>query len=211
MQVGMVLFAVNDVITFPAGSTTITAIVLGDKDKKYLDVDDGVFGIIRVLPWTPGFASGIFDITYQLRMNDLRNLSSGTMNYFYTTMGYLADMDFVLRKEKQFRFNRRMNKLYLDIDWQNDVAEGDVIVFEVQRTVSDLTYTEVYNDVWLKKYMVALLKKYWANGIRKYQNMALPGGLILNGDKFYEEAIEELHMLEQDLIQNQAPLDMFMG
>ena len=211
MMIGARVFAVNDVLTYPGGTTQITAVVLGDKDKKYIELTDTIVGVIRVLPWQPSFGDGMFDITYQLRMNDLRNLSSGTLNYFYTTMNYLADMDFILKKEKQFRFNRRMNRLYLDIDWANDVKVGEYIVIEGYRAVDDAMFTEIYNDVWLKKYATASIKKYWGAGLRKYQGITLPGGLILDGAQIYKEATDEMHDLEQSLIDNMAPLGMFIG
>jgi hypothetical protein len=182
-----------------------------DVTNRYIDVDEDVFGIIRVLPWYPAFADGLFDITYQLRMNDLRNLSTGTLNYFTTTMEYLSLLDILLRKEKQFRFNRRMNRLYLDINWTSDVKVGDYVIVECYRTVDPDTFTEVFNDIWLKKYSTALVKKYWGANLRKYQGLALPGGVILDGDKIHAEAVEEMKQLEDDVINRQSPMSFIMG
>lgn len=182
-----------------------------DLTNHYIPIDEDIFGIIRVIPWVMSFGDGLFDVTYQLRMNDLRNLSSGTLNYFTSTMEYLSILDFFLRREKQFRFNRRMNRLYLDINWQGDLPLGSYIIVEVYRTVDVDTYVEAFNDIWLKKYATAQIKSYWGANLRKYQNIALPGGIVLDGKAIHDEAVQEINKLEEDIIMNQAPLAFQMG
>jgi len=204
-------WALGDVVSFPNGSATVTAVTLGDPDNRWIPIDENIQGVIRVLPWVLGFGDGLFDITYQLRMNDLRNLSSGTMNYFTSTMEYLSLLDFLLRKEKAFRFNRRMNRLYLDIDWDQDISEGTYMVIECYRLIDDTEFPEVYNDPWLKKYSAAWVKRYWGANLRKYNGISLPGGITLDGERIYGEANAELAALEDDMINNQAPLQWIMG
>jgi hypothetical protein len=182
-----------------------------DVENRWIPIDEDIHGVMRVIPWAMSFADGMFDITYQLRMNDLRNLSSGSMSYFTMTLEYLELLDFLLRKEKQFRFNRRMNRLFLDINWKSDVKVGEFIVVECYRAINDDTYTEVFNDPWLKKYVSALVKKYWGSNLRKYTGVSLPGGVTLDGERIYAEAKQEIFDLETDLINNQAPCNWFMG
>ena len=182
-----------------------------DLVNHWIPVDEDIFGIIRILPWQPSMSDGLFDLTYQLRMNDLRNIAGGSMGYFNASMEYLSLLDFMLRKEKQFRFNRRMNRLYLDINWQSDVRVGEYMVVECYRTVDADTFPEVMNDIWLKKYVVALMKRYWGSNLRKYQGIALPGGIVLDGERIHAEAVAEIEKLEVALIQNQGPLFFSMG
>jgi len=205
------MWTVGASVLSPVGTTTITTVVLGDPDNRWIPIDENIQGVIRVLPWVLGIGDGLFDITYQLRMNDLRNLSSGTMNYYVSTMEYLSMLDFFLRKEKQFRFNRRMNRLYLDIDWDQDIVEGTYAVVECYRVVDDTQFSEVYNDPWLKKYAAALVKRYWGANLRKYNNVSLPGGITLDGKEIYAEAGEEIKELEFNMLNNQAPLQWIMG
>ena len=211
MNRGHAQWAVNDVVTNGTATATLTAVVLGDPDNRYIPIDENIQGVIRVLPWVPSFADGLFDITYQLRMNDLRNLSSGTMNYFTSTMEYLSMLDFFLRKERQFRFNRRMNRLYLDMDWKADVTEDTYMIIECYRLIDDTAYPELFNDPWLKKYAAAWVKRYWGANLRKYNGISLPGGITLDGERIYAEAGGEIEALEDDMIHNQAPLNFIMG
>jgi hypothetical protein len=211
MNKGPGTWTVGNTVTFPAGTAVVVAVTLGDPDNRWIPIDENIQGVIRVMPWVLGFGDGLFDITYQLRMNDLRNLSSGTMNYFTSTMEYLSMLDFLLRKEKAFRFNRRMNRLYLDINWDQDVREDTFIVVECYRLIDDTEFPEVYNDPWLKKYAAAWVKRYWGANLRKYNGLALPGGITLDGERIYGEAHAELAALEEDMINNQAPLQWIMG
>lgn len=204
-------FKVNDILTFTGGTCTVTAITIGDTDNGFIPIGNDITGIEHVMPWQPSFGDGLFDITYQLRMNDLRNLSGGTMGYFTSSMEYLSMLDFFLRKEKQFRFNRRMGNLYLDIDWNAEVVPGEYLVIEVYRVVDDQVYTDLYNDVWIKKYATAKVKQRWGNNLRKYKDLALPGGAYLNGENIMNEATEEIKQLEDDMINNQAPLSFMLG
>jgi len=126
-------------------------------------------------------------------------------------MEYLSLLDFLLRKEKAFRFNRRMNRLYLDIDWDQDISEGTYMVIECYRLIDDTEFPEVYNDPWLKKYSAAWVKRYWGANLRKYNGISLPGGITLDGERIYGEANAELAALEDDMINNQAPLQWIMG
>ena len=204
-------WTVGDIVTFPGGSATITAVVLGDPDNGWIPIDEDIQGVNRILPWVPAFADGLFDITYQLRMNDLRNLSSGTMNYFTGTLEYLSLLDFLLRKEKQFRFNRRMNRLYIDMNWDEDIKEGTYAVIECHRALDDSEFTEVFNDPWLKEYTTAQVKRYWGANLRKYNGVSLPGGITLDGREIHNEAVGEIAALKDELINNMAPLNWVMG
>lgn len=207
---GEIPFAVNDTINFNGNTATITAITLGDVDNEYLPMDEGIWGITNVIPFR-GYTEGLFDLTYQLRMNDLRNLYSGSMAYFQMSMSYLQMLDFMLRKEKQFRFNRYMNKIFLDINWADDITVGDYLVIEVQRTLDADTYTSVLNNIWMKKLVSAYVKRYWGANLRKYNGVQLLGGVTLDGERIYGEAVNEIAAIEQEIMQNQAPLEWFMG
>ena len=209
-QLGDARLAIGNIITFPGGTATIISIVLGDVDNEWLPMDEGIVGISKIIPFA-GYSDGLFDITYQLRMNDLRNLHTGTMAYFNASMSYLGLLDFMLRKEKQFRFNRRMNRLYLDINWKDDMQVDTYLVVEVQTAIDDSVFTGILNDIWLKKLVCAEMKKYWGSNLRKYNGVQLLGGVTLDGERILSEAVGEIAVIEQEIINNQAPLEFQLG
>jgi len=222
VSAGNTLLVKNVVGTFVTGetitSTGVTATLgtpaqsLGSYDKKYVEVPDLVYGITRVLPFSQASSSkNIFDLQYQLRLNDLYDLTSTSIIYYKTVMSHLAMLDLELNGHPMFRFNRRQSKLFLDINWETDVMLGDFVVVECYRALDPSENAKVWDDSWLKHYVTALFKKQWATNIKKFQGIQLMGGVTLDGDKLYDEATSEVKDLEDELMNKSAPLDFFLG
>ena len=126
-------------------------------------------------------------------------------------MGHLALLDLELNGHTSFRFNRTQNRLYLDINWAQDIPLGDYVIVQGYRALDPTTWTKVWNEPWLKHYTTALFKKQWATNLKKFQGIQLPGGVTLDGDKLYDEATGEIKELEDELQSKSAPLDFFLG
>lgn len=184
-----------------------------DINQKSIPVNDLVYGITNVFPvYAASSASrNIFDLQYQLRLNDLYDLTSVSTIYYTQVMQHLALLDLTLNGRNLFRFNRMQNRVYLDINWESDVAVDEYIIFEAYRGLDPNQFTKVYNEPWLKHYLTALLKQQWGVNLKKFQGMQLPGGITVDGDSLYKEAREEIAELENELLTKQAPLDFFMG
>ena len=218
---GTLLLVKNVVGTFTAGETingssgstaTLSSITLREYDNRYVTIPDYVYGITKILGIGQASSSkNIFDLQYQLRLNDLYDLTSTSLIYYKTVMGHLALLDLELNGHQSFRFNRLSNKLYLDANWQTDFILGDHIIVQGYRAMDPSTYTKVFNEPWLKHYVTALFKKQWATNLKKFQGLQLPGGVTLDGDKLYEEATQEIKDLEDELQNKAAPLDFFLG
>lgn len=207
-------FAIGENIT--DGTTTATlgtpAVVLGSYDKRFIEIPDLVYGITRVLPFSQASSSkNIFDLQYQLRLNDLYDLTSTSIIYYKTVMSHLALLDLELNGHPQYRFNRRQSKLFLDINWESDVVLGDFIVVECYRALDPNENTKVWDESWLKHYTTALFKKQWAVNIKKFQGIQLVGGVTLDGNALYDEATGEIKELEDELQNKSAPLEFFLG
>jgi hypothetical protein len=206
-------FQPNETINGSAGNTaTLASITLREYDKKYIDIPDHVYGVTKILSMGQASSSkNIFDLQYQLRLNDLYDLTSTSLIYYKTVMGHLALLDLELNGHQQFRFNRLSNKLYLDANWPTDFILGDHIIIQGYRAMDPITYTKVFNEPWLRHYVTALFKKQWATNIKKFSGIQLPGGVTLDGDKLYDEAVTEIKELEDELQNKSAPLDFFLG
>lgn len=207
-------FVAGETVTngsFTATLATIPA-VIGEYDKRYIETSDLVYGITRVLPFSSaGSSKNMFDLQYQLRLNDLYDLTSTSIIYFKTVMQHLALLDLELNGHQMFRFNRLQNRLYLDINWDSDVALGDFVVVECYRILDPATYSKVWGEPWLKKYATALIKRQWGANGKKFQGMVLPGGVSIDFQGMYDEAISEIKELEDELTNKSAPLEFFMG
>ena len=207
-------FQDGEAITNGTVTSTLASnpLVLGEYDKKYIDIDDSVYGITKVQSIGQTSSSkNIFDLQYQLRLNDLYDLTSTSIIYYKTVMSHLALLDLELNGHQSFRYNRLSNKLYLDANWQTDFILGDYIIVQGYRAMDPATYGRVFNEPWLKKYVTALFKRQWAINIKKFKGIQLPGGVTLDGDSMYQEAMAEITTLRDDLQNKSAPLNFMMG
>jgi hypothetical protein len=222
VSTGTLLLVRNITGTFTAGesiqgassgtSATTVSITLREYDNRYVEIPDYVWGVTKIL--SAGQASSsknIFDLQYQLRLNDLYDLTSTSLIYYKTVMSHLALLDLELNGHQGFRFNRLNNRLYLDANWATDFILGDYIIVQSYRAMDPTTWSKVYNEPWLKHYVSALFKKQWATNLKKFSGIQLPGGVTLDGDKLYAEATTEIKELEDDLQNKSAPLDFFLG
>jgi hypothetical protein len=207
-------FAVGETIVGQTGSGTavISTVTLNEYDKRYIEIPDYVYGVTKILSMGQASSSkNIFDLQYQLRLNDLYDLTSTSLIYYKTVMSHLALLDLELNGHQSFRFNRMTNRLYLDANWPTDFILGDHIIVQGYRAMDPVSYSKVWNETWLKHYVTALFKRQWAVNIKKFSGIQLPGGVTLDGDKLYQEAQDEISKLEDDLQNKSAPLDFFLG
>ena len=97
------------------------------------------------------------------------------------------------------RFNQHDNRLYIDMDWGNDLETDEWIVIECYRRLDPNTYTDIFNDIFLKRYVTALFKKQWGANLSKFNGVTMIGGVTLNGQQIYTEALSEIDKLEAEI------------
>ncbi len=162
------------------------------ENSNFIQVPDSVIGVEKIFKFdTSSISGGMFSIKYQLFLNDLYYFNSVELLQYAMVKTYLEDIDFLLTTDKQIRFNKRQNRLYLDIDWGAQSA-GDFIVIDCYRILDPNTFTNVYNDSFLKRYLTALVKRQWGQNLIKFRGVKLPGGIELNGRELYEDAEREI-------------------
>jgi hypothetical protein len=182
-----------------------------DIDNQYINIPDFVYGVKRVIPFRQGSSSAnLFDVQYQLRLNDLYELTNTSMVYYTMVMQHMQSLDLVLNGYPQFEFNRLGGKLYLEVG-KRKLVPGNFIIVECYRALDPEQNSKMYNEPWLKLYVEALFKKAWATNLKKFQNMQLPGGVTIDGQAMYLEATQEIKDLEDELQNKSAPLGFFVG
>lgn len=194
-------------------SATLSSITLGNFDNKYLTMSDAVTSVIRVLPFSSRTRGiDLFDVRYQILLNDLYSIQSADLIYYSQVQTQLQLINDILVGQKPVRFNRHQNRLYVDMNWSDDVEIGDYIIVEAYRILDPDTFTDVYNDGFLKRYATALIKQQWGQNLKKFEGVQLPGGVTLNGQKIYDEATEEITSLREEVKDTyQLPIDFFTG
>jgi hypothetical protein len=162
-------------------------------------VPESVVSVINIFPYSNKGNLNLFDVRYQLRLNDLYDFSSTSIINYDVVLRHLDFLDHILVGEKPLRFNQHDNRLYIDQDWKNDLQVGEYMVIECYRKLDPETYTDVYNDIYLKRYVTALFKKQWGANLSKFNGVTMIGNVTLNGQQLYQEALQDIEKLEQEI------------
>ena len=182
--------------------------------KNFIPIPSAVVSVVQVFPFTDtGAGSNMFDIRYQLRLNDLFDFSSTSVIQYQMTMDNIDLLQHILVGETPIRFNQHQNRLYIDMDWENDVtADVDYLVIECYRKLDPTTYTDIYDDIYLKRYTTALIKKQWGANLSKFNGVTMLGGVTMNGETLYTQALEEQNKLEEQIqLAFELPINYMIG
>lgn len=208
-------FTASETITGGTSGTTATlsSITLGNYDNRYITLSDAVISVSRILPFSSTTRGiDLFDVRYQILLNDLYSIQSTDIIYYSQVKTQLQLIQDLLVGIKPVRFNRHQNRVYIDMNWEDDVQIGEYIIVEAMRALDPNTFTDVYNDGWLKKYATALIKQQWGTNLKKFEGVQLPGGVTLNGQKIFDEATDEIQALKEEVQSTyQEPIDFFTG
>ena len=200
----------SGISTTVSGMTTMTNNFY--ETSNFIQVPDSVIGVEKIFKFDSSTISGgMFSIKYQLFLNDLYKFNSVDLLQYSMTKTYLEDIDFLLTTDKQLRFNKRQGRLYIDMDWGSETKDTYLII-DCYRILDPNTFTNVYNDSFLKKYVTALIKRQWGQNLLKFRGTKLPGGVELNGRELYEDAQRDLDDIKQRMIQEyELPPYDFIG
>ena len=202
----------DDKTRFAASVTTTSGTTDWKETTNYIPVPDHVVGITRVFGLVSNsIRSNLFGVEYQLFLNDLYAFGSLDILNYYMNKQYLETLDMVLNNGsfQQFRYTMRRDRLYMDLD-KDFLKAGSNILIECHRLIDPTDATEMYNDMFVKKYATALMKKQWGQNLIKYNNVQLPGGITLNGRELYTDALAEIEKIESEVLSKYAipPMDM---
>jgi hypothetical protein len=186
-----------------------------DIDNGYIAINDLITDVVRVLPLRETVSStDMFDIRYQIHLNDIYALGfMGSLTEYVMAQQWLSLLDLVIDSdEKHVNFERHMNRLTIHMDWSEEVEVGDHLLVECYRIIDPDTFTDVYNDYFLKRYATALIKKQWGQNLIKFEGMVMPGGVTFNGRQLFDDAVQELEQLVEEARLNwEKPVDFMTG
>ena len=172
-----------------------------DITNRYITLPNDFVGVTRVFDINDSYgAMNMFNVRYQLHLNELFNISSVSVTPYVVAMRHIEFLEEVFVGKKPIRFNRNMNKLQIDMGWDDDVQPGQFIMIEGYREVDPEEYPDVWEEPWLKQYATALVKRQWGEHLKLYEGMNLPGGITFNGQKIWDEAQEEIQKLEDTVV-----------
>ena len=197
------------------GITTTSATGAGttfnfEENTNFLQMPPSVVGVNQIFKIRSDTVyDGLFNIKYQLFLNDLYQFGSIDLLQYSMVQTYLEDITFLLNPDMRYRFNIRQDRLYIDADWAS-LTSGDYFIIDCFRILDPEDFPRVWNDPFIKKYLTATSKKQWGQNLMKFQGVQLPGGVQLNGREIYEDGVRELAYLEErmPLQYEMPPLDV---
>ncbi|MGY8867357.1 MAG: hypothetical protein ACKVJK_17300 [Methylophagaceae bacterium] len=182
--------------------------------NRYLDVPENIIGAVRVFDIGDALSTNnLFNIRYQIALNDLYDLTSFNQSLvtYYTNMQHIQFIEELLVGKQPIRYNRHMNKLHIDMDWQK-LNPGEYVIAECYQIVDPEVYPDVYKDRWLISYASEKIKYQWGTNLSKFSGMTLPGGIQFNGNKIMDDAAAEIAKLEQEMISSYSlPVSDMIG
>ncbi len=193
---------------------TMLSITKGDMDNKHITLDPSIIAISRIFaPHDSRFSADIlFDPQSQFNMSLMSNFTSTSIIPYYIGRQYQQLLNDIFRGRPGTRFVRHQGQLSIDVNWFSTFFPGQYLIVEGLRTIDPNDYPLVWSDRWLQDYAIAVIKKQWANNLKKYTGIALPGGVTLDGKTMYDEAVQEIKDLEAELKSTyQLPCDFLVG
>ena len=199
-------------------TTTTTTSTVGlsttfdlEENNNYIQMPPSVIGVNNIFKVRSDTVyDGLFNIRYQLFLNDLYAFGSIDLLQYSMVQTKLEDITFLLNPDVRYRFNIRQDRLYIDVDWAAAVNVDDYFVIDCFRVLDPNDFTKVYNDQFLKRYFTALCKRQWGQNLIKFQGVQLPGGIQLNGRQIYDDGVRELDEIRSKMSSDyeMPPLDM---
>ena len=182
-----------------------------EEGNNFIPMPSAVVSVSNIFDFSNASSNSMFDIRYQLRLNDLYDFSSTSIIHYQMTMQQLDLLSHVLVGEVPIRYNQHQNRLYLDMDWE-EVTADEYLIIECYRKIDPATYTDIFDDIYLKRYATALIKKQWGANLSKFNGVATLGGVTMNGEQIYSQAIEEIQRLEEQIqLSFETPIDYMIG
>ena len=180
--------------------------------NNFLVVPTSVISVVNVFSLSDRANLNMFDVRYQLRLNDLYDFSSTSIVHYEMTMKHLDFLDHILVGEKPYRFNQHMNRLYIDMDWEVAVSADEYMIIECYRKLDPTTVTDIFDDLYLKRYATSLIKRQWGQNLSKFSGTAMLGGVTLNGPELFTSALAEQQKLEEEIRTTyETPVHMQQG
>jgi hypothetical protein len=175
-------------------------ITSNDISNTYIYIPAPVISVTKIFPIADMSQTvNMFDLRYQLRLNDLWDISSTSYVNYEITMMHMQTLEQLFSGLPGVRYNKNTSKLHLDIDWASDISEGEWVIVEAYAYIDPDEYSKLWQDKWLFDYSTALIKQQWGTNLKKFSNVPLMGGVMLDGKTIYDEATQEIEKLELQL------------
>jgi len=181
-----------------------------DKDNTYITLPENIIGAINIFDVGDAVnTNNLFNIRYQIALNDLYTLTSQSMVPYFMAMQHIQLLEELLVGKQPIRYERHRDRLHIDMDW-NKVDVGHYIIIEAYEIIDPDVWTDAWADRWLQNYCTAKIKYQWGSNLTKFTGLNLPGGVQFNGDKILDDAAAEIAKMEEEMLNSYSLPNMDM-
>lgn len=169
-----------------------------DLDNGYITIPDDILVIIDILPFNEAASGDMFSYQYQVALSTLSPWSKFDQVDYFMNMTNYESIVAMTSVTPTFEFSKHGRKLKV-FDNLSKFGVGYRLCVHVQKLIDPEESVNVYNDKWLKEYTCSLIKRQWGENLKKMSGITLLGGVELNGQQIYDEAVQEIEQLEETL------------
>ena len=193
------------------GSTmTYYKYALTDTDftNRYITLPDDIISVTDVLyntSYIGNVLNNVFKLSTISMINNI-NTPTTTISNFYFSKLNLATLNAILNAFSPTRFSYSTGKLFIDLDWSTTFTNTDTknILIKCYVSIDPETNTRFWDNIFLKRYTIALIQKQWGKNLSKYNGITLPGGTQLDSKNIIDEANKELDSLKEEIMNFEA-------
>lgn len=172
-----------------------------DIANGYITVPDSIYGVTGCFVLGGTYSvNNLFNVRYQIHLNDLYDLLQASIVPYTMAMTHINMLEETFVGKQPIRYNRHTNKVFIDTDWSEKIPVDSYIILDSYQIIDPDVNTDMYSDRWLLRYTTALFKRQWGENLKKFEGLQMPGGLTFNGQKIWEESMEEIRKLEDEMI-----------
>ena len=172
-----------------------------DIDNGYITVPEGIIGVTGCFVVGGTYSvNNLFNVRYQIHLNDLYNVLQQSVVPYTMAMTHVNLLEEIFVGKQPIRYNRHNDRVYIDTNWGDKIPLNTYVILDAYLVIDPDTNTDMYADRWLLRYITALFKRQWGENLKKFEGMQMPGGLTFNGQKIWDESMEEIRKLEDEMI-----------
>ena len=161
----------------------------------------------------------MFDVRYQMALMDYFGINRGLggnssmgLASYDSTKRYISLLTDFFQPEKVVRFSKVTNKLHIDMNWNQEITAGENIIIDAYVRLDPDTFPEIWNDRYLKRYVIALIKRQWGQNLSKFEGIQLPGGVSFNASQLISQGEEEVMRIREEMkLEAELPIDFMTG
>jgi hypothetical protein len=180
--------------------------------ENWFPLPDSVISVLRIYHPSTAFGTNWYNQATMIQ-SGLIDINAGDSLVSHELLKTHIDMlDNMFNNKPGIRFNQLASKLYFDDAWDSILKVGDVIVIECYRKTDPSIAIKMYNDIFLKRYATALIKRQWGQNLQKFKGITMIGGVEIDADTIYNQGQEAIDALEEKIKSTyDAPLDFLVG